>query len=363
MGVVAALYDGPVAVRSYAGGQVLTVAQVVAAMADEAKNVGNKFVRNCLERFFTRGDPSQLLDSKRRCGTRATGSQRIWIKKRLRRDPTLYFDEISAKFKTAFGRTISDRMISQALKHDGGRTGDRPLSLKKLQVLARQRSEAKRLECRLGLAGLNPECLIVIDESHVADEDYRRRRGWAPVGQPAKIHEYFRGTNGSLRSVLAAVNKDGFVLDACKVVDGGVDDEALFKWAVESLSPVLNPYDERELPNSIILLDNATVHHQPRFVQMLDDIGVLYFFLSPYSPDFSAIEPCFHQMKSWLKRHRALAQADPQQALLDAMESSVSAADMVGHFRKCGYPLKVQQAADEEAIGMILCLAAAHVCQ
>ena len=47
-----------------------------------------------------------------------------------------------------FGRTITDAaMISQALKHDGGTRNDRPLSLKLLTVLARQRNATKRLEC------------------------------------------------------------------------------------------------------------------------------------------------------------------------------------------------------------------------
>ena len=296
--------------------RALSARQTTQAMEDAGKKVGRQYVRNCLYRFYTRGDPSKLRDSERRSNAHASPSQRRWIKKTLRRDPSLYFDEISLRFRTKFGRTISDKMISKALKHDGGQRGDRPLSLKRLQVLARQRCEAKRLECRLGMAGLDPECLIIIDESHVADADYRRRRGWAPIGEPALIHEYFRDTNGQLRSVLAAVNQDGFVLDACKVVDGGVDDDALYDWAVAHLAPVLNPYDERSLPNSIIVLDNATIHHQPRFRQLLKDIGVLVFFLAPYSPDFSPIEPCFHQMKAWLKRHRALAAVDPQQALL-----------------------------------------------
>ena len=210
-------------------------------MEDAGKKVGRQYVRNCLYRFYTRGDPSKLRDSERRSNAHASPSQRRWIKKTLRRDPSLYFDEISLRFRTKFGRTISDKMISKALKHDGGQRGDRPLSLKRLQVLARQRCEAKRLECRLGMAGLDPECLIIIDESHVADADYRRRRGWAPIGEPALIHEYFRDTNGQLRSVLAAVNQDGFVLDACKVVDGGVDDDALYDWAVAHLAPCSTP--------------------------------------------------------------------------------------------------------------------------
>eukprot|EP01047_Picozoa_sp_COSAG01_P035247 COSAG01_NODE_2691_length_7244_cov_143.957465_4_plen_206_part_00 len=200
------------------------------------------------------------------------------------------------KFKAQFRRTITDEMISQAIHYDGGMAGDRPLSLKALQVLARQRCTADRMECKLGLQGLNPECMIILDESHAADKTARRRRGWAPVGEPAHIYEYF-GQDGTLRSVLAAVNRDGFVLAACKVVEGGVGDDQFFEWAVENLSPVLNKYDERELPNSILLLDNAIIHHQPRFVKMLDDIGCLYYYLSPYSPDYSAIEPAFKALK------------------------------------------------------------------
>ena len=86
-------------------------------------------------------------DSLRRDGRRATASQRRWIKKKLLRNPSLYFDEISGMMRRKFGRTITDAMISQALKHDGGTRNDRPLSLKLLTVLARQRNATKRLEC------------------------------------------------------------------------------------------------------------------------------------------------------------------------------------------------------------------------
>ena len=281
------------------------------------------------------------------------------MKKTLRRNPSLYFDEISDMLRRKYGRTISDGMISQALKHDGGCHDDRPLSLKALTVVARQRSLAKRLECELGLQGLDPECMIILDESHIADKDYRRRRGWAPVGEPANIFEYFIG-DGTLRSVLAAVNQDGFVTEACKVVEGPVGDDEFMKWARESLSPVLNPYDENLHPNSIVVLDNAIIHHQPEFLKMLEDIGCEVFFLSPYSPDFSAIELCFHQMKAWLKRNQDKVRSDPQLALTEAMEESVTAENMTRYFRKCGYPnLKREEIEDGNDIGLLLCMAAA----
>eukprot|EP01043_Picozoa_sp_COSAG02_P016747 COSAG02_NODE_743_length_17764_cov_9.908916_7_plen_370_part_00 len=342
-----------------AGLDALAPQEVVDQMAAEHMPVGIDYVRSCLDRFDRRGDPWTTRDSLRRDGRRATDSQRRWIKKTLRRNPSLYFDEISQMFRRKYGRTISDEMISQALKHDGGRADDRPLSLKVLQVVARQRNAAKRLECQLGLQGLEPECMIILDESHIADKDYRRRRGWAPVGEPANIYEYFSG-DGKLRSVLAAVNQDGFVTEACKVVEGGVGDDEFMKWARESLSPVLKPYDENLHPNSIVVLDNAIIHHQPEFVEMLEDIGCLVFYLSPYSPDFSAIELCFHQMKAWLKRNQEAVRADPQMALVEAMEESVTAENMTGYFRKCGYPLKSREESNnEEAVGLILCTVAA----
>jgi hypothetical protein len=274
------------ALGTAAGAGPLTPIQVVEQMEVEHTPVGIKYVRACLDRFETRGDPWTTRDALRRDGRRATAKQRRWIKKKLRRNPSLYFDEISEMFRGKFGRTITDAMISQALKYDGGRRDDRPLSLKTLQVLARQRNAAKRLECQLGLAGLEPECIIILDESHVADKDCRRRRGWAPVGEPAHIYEYFSG-DGTLRSVLAAVNQDGFVTEACQVVEGGVGDDEFMAWARESLSPVLHPYDDNLHANSIVVLDNAIIHHQPEFLEMLEDIGCLVFFLSPYSPDFS----------------------------------------------------------------------------
>jgi hypothetical protein len=109
-----------------------------------------------------------------------------------------------------------------------------------------------------------------------------------------------------------------------------------------------------------VVLDNAIIHHQPGFLEMLEDIGCLVFFLSPYSPDFSAIEPCFHQMKAWLKRNQDKVRCDPQLALTEAMEESVTAENMTRYFRKCGYPnLQREESEDEEVVGMVLCLAAA----
>jgi hypothetical protein len=113
------------------------------------------------------------------------------------------------------------------------------------------------------------------------------------------------------------------------------------------------------MDNSIILLDNAIIHHQPRFVQALEAIGVLVVWLSPYSPDYSAIELCFKQLKDWLKRHREQLEDDPACALVEGM-ANVTPANMAGYFRHCHYPVPAVEE-EEEAVALFVVTAAAAV--
>ena len=94
-----------------AGISALTPTQVKDQMEAEHMPVGIRYVRACIDRFDRCGDPLTTRDSLRRDGRRATASQRRWIKKKLRRNPSLYFDEISQMFQRKFGRTITDAMI------------------------------------------------------------------------------------------------------------------------------------------------------------------------------------------------------------------------------------------------------------
>jgi len=215
------------------GWQVVTLALTVAACGNKLgyspavvtsemlrthRKVGPDYVRDSMKRFRKYGDPNHRGDRRRRSNKVPSRAQRLWLKALFRQDPDLYFDEAELMFRRAFRRTISDRQISKALKHQGGRgTADAALSLKVLQMLARQRDEARRTECRLGLQGLDPDCIIIIDESHIDDSSSRRRRGWAPINEPAKVYEMFSG-DGTLRSVLATVNKDALLSNITVVI-------------------------------------------------------------------------------------------------------------------------------------------------
>ena len=49
--------------------------------------------------------------------------------------------------------------------------------------------------------------------------------------------------------------------------------------------------------NSVLVLDNAKIHHDQELLDYLDAFGVKVEFLPPYSPDLNPIESAFSTIK------------------------------------------------------------------
>jgi len=59
----------------------------------------------------------------------------------------------------------------------------------------------------------------------------------------------------------------------------------------------MNPYPAK---HSVLIMDNARIHHDDDLVAAVEDIGGRVLYLNP-------IETAFSAMKSWLKRYRDFA--------------------------------------------------------
>ena len=79
----------------------------------------------------------------------------------------------------------------------------------------------------------------------------------------------------------------------------------------------MNPYPGN---NSVIIMDNARIHHDTDLILLLEGLGCRVIFLPPYSPDYNPIETAFSVIKSWIKRNGDFMEAcaDPIYALLIA---------------------------------------------
>ena len=63
----------------------------------------------------------------------------------------------------------------------------------------------------------------------------------------------------------------------------------------------MNPYPAK---HSVLVMDNARIHHNDDLVAAVEDIGSKVLYLLPYLSDLNPIETAFLAMKSWLRRYR-----------------------------------------------------------
>jgi transposase len=97
----------------------------------------------------------------------------------------------------------------------------------------------------------------------------------------------------------------------------------------------MNPYPNR---NSVLVLDNARVHHWGRIQEICEANQILLIYLPPYSPDFNPIEKVFSVLKSRLKRAQILNGNWGDAELIKAfLRTFVTPGLMRSLFSSCGY--------------------------
>lgn len=92
-------------------------------------------------------------------------------------------------------------------------------------------------------------------------------------------------------------------------------------------------------PLSVLVMDNAKIHHGVEILEFLDHFGVHIEYLPPYSPDLNPIEEAFSKIKHWLRRHQDYYGATQGDGILyDMFEvTEISLSDAEGYFSHGGY--------------------------
>ena len=90
--------------------------------------------------------------------------------------------------------------------------------------------------------------------------------------------------------------------------------------------------------NSIVILDNASIHHVDYVVETILNVGALVKFLPPYSPDMNPFEEVFGEVKHYLQANGPAFQAtsSPRSIILMAF-ASVSTYNCNSYITHAGY--------------------------
>jgi|ERR1700690_1726880 transposase len=101
--------------------------------------------------------------------------------------------------------------------------------------------------------------------------------------------------------------------------------------------PKCNPYPG---PLSVLVLDNAKIHHGDELLELADRFGVRIEYLPPYSPDLNPIEEAFSKVKHFLRRHQDYYSATTGDGILFDMYEVldvITSEDAAGYFAHAGY--------------------------
>jgi transposase len=242
--------------------------------------------------------------------------------------PDLYRDEMVLFVLDEFNTHVTPSSIGRTLKSRGW-------TKKTIRRIAKGRNANLRdlYMHNSWDSGFRSYHYVFVDESGRDKRSGFRRMGWSPLGvTPVQVARFQREKR---YQILPAYTQDGIIL--ARVFLGSTDG-TVFEDFVEQLLPLCSRWPE---PKSVLVMDNATIHHTERIEQMCRDAGVKLVYLPPYSPDLNPIEEFFAELKAFIKRNWHIYEENPEQGFDSFLEWSI---DVVGskknsargHFRHAG---------------------------
>jgi transposase len=184
--------------------------------------------------------------------------------------------------------------------------------------------KALREEFRVRIAKVDAQKLVFVDESG-ANTAMTPSRGRAPAGR--RVIGAIPHGHWKTLTMLGALRLEGPVAEA--TVEAPTDSEVFRAFVKDSLAPALRRGD-------VVVWDNLSPHRASGVVEAIEARGATVMPLSPYSPDFSPIEPGWSKIKQAMRRAEARTAERLGEAAGIAF-ASITSADTRGWFKKCGY--------------------------
>lgn len=128
-------------------------------------------------------------------------------------------------------------------------------------------------------------------------------------------------------SFVSALRRDG--LTAPFLIEGALDADSFVTYVEAVLIPTLERGD-------VVILDNVAFHKDERVLSLLRALGVLVYYLPPYSPDLNPIENAYSKLKSQLRKASPRDLNAIAQCLKDALPT-FSPSECLNYIQHCGY--------------------------
>ena len=204
---------------------------------------------------------------------------------------------------------------------------------KKIKHLPMQRSDEARVEFMAEISAYDPAMLVWLDETGSDKRNAVREYGYALRGMTPR--DYTFKSWGKRYTCIASMSVTG--LEDVYITEGNVDGESFVEYVQRSLLPTLMPFNGIN-PKSVVIIDNASIHHVDEVISTIEAIGAIVKFLPTYSPDLNPVEEVFSEVKHWIKSNDIIFQSSQNpRVLLATAFSLVSQENCLSYIRDSGY--------------------------
>ena len=269
-----------------------------------------------------------------RARNRRNGPQRLLCEfgqslllKYIFENPTSYLHEIQKKLNDSYGVQVSASTICRTLKSMG-------CSRQVIRHVALQQSNTARAKFMAEISLYEPSMLIWLDESACdAKRNSIRKFGYCIRGiRPVQKRLLIRGIRYSAIPVMSI-----YGLHDVFLAEGTITGDRFAHFVKKCLLPLLMPFNGVN-PYSVVVMDNASVHHVETVTTLIRSAGAHLIFLPPYSPDLNPLEPVFGKVKSILKENESVLQVcSSPKAFLAMTFGMITGDDCINFSRHCGY--------------------------
>ena len=159
------------------------------------------------------------------------------------------------------------------------------------------------------IEAFDPDMILFIDETGCDRRNLVRHlgyglRGITPMTQQLLVY-------GQRISAIGVMSTRG--IEDAYLGEGNVNGDIFLNFIQRCLLNIIQPFDGNN-PRSVVVIDNAAIHHVDAVIDLITAAGALVRFLPPYSPDLNPIEEAFSKVKAYLKDNELVYQstADPR---------------------------------------------------
>ena len=282
-------------------------------------------VRRIIAQYDTYGDVAPV--NYKHGPTRMLGQQdEDTIIELLMDNPAMYLDELQRELHQNTGTWTSISTIFRTIRRLG-------FTRKMLRHVAMQRSDDRRAEFMEEMKYPSANMIVWLDETGSDRRNERRKRGYHLRGMTPTDFKFT--VRGKRLSSIGIMSTRG--VEDVDTYEGNINGDIFCDFIERCLVPILQPFNGTN-DRSIVVMDNASIHHVDRVITTIQNTGALLRFLPPYSPGYNPIEELFSKVKAYLKANDLAYDVTTSPSLLITMGfCTVTTEDCIGYITHAGY--------------------------